>query len=142
MRNTPDFDVSADEAFADKLQPVSAQEEKVMRSAFWEKLRRFAGKVPFAEDLAAAWYCAKDPRTPMRVRGTLVAALTYFVLPTDVIPDFILGLGFSDDMTVLMIAYSLVSNHVQPRHYRAAKRALDISPSETGTTGTGDPEAV
>jgi len=54
-------------------------ERKVHRD-FWTTLKHFAGQVPFTEDLVAAYYCALDPETPMRVRAILVAALAYFIL--------------------------------------------------------------
>ena len=47
-------------------------ERKVHRD-FWTTLKHFAGQVPFTEDLVAAYYCALDPETPMRVRAILVA---------------------------------------------------------------------
>ena len=74
-----------------------AEWERKVRTDFWSKLRRFAGQVPFVEDLVAGYYCALDPATPMRVRGMLLAAIAYFILPFDFIPDFIAGLGFADD---------------------------------------------
>ena len=58
------------------------REQKVRRD-FWAKVRRVAGQVPFVEDLVAAYYCALDPTTAMRVRGVLLAALAYFILPFD-----------------------------------------------------------
>jgi uncharacterized membrane protein YkvA (DUF1232 family) len=51
------------------------ERERRVRRDFWSKLKRFAGQVPFVEDLVAAYYCALDPATPMRVRGILLAAL-------------------------------------------------------------------
>ena len=43
------------------------QERTVIRD-FWTALKQFAGRMPFVEDLVAAYYCALDPATPMRVR--------------------------------------------------------------------------
>ncbi len=96
-----------------------------VRSDFWVKLKRFAGKVPFVDDAVAAYYCALDPVTPMRVRGMLFAALAYFILPTDFIPDMLAGLGFADDAALLTAVLALVSSHVTPTHRAAAARALD-----------------
>ncbi|MDO8290901.1 MAG: YkvA family protein [Parvibaculum sp.] len=108
------------------------QEEQV-RQSFWKKMARVAGKIPFAEDAAAAWFCTRDPNVPLRVKATLIAALAYFVLPADMIPDFIAGLGFSDDATVLMAAIGLVSTHVTPAHRKAARDALQLPPRDTQT---------
>ena len=102
-----------------------AERERSVRRDFFAKLKRFAGKVPFVEDLVAAYYCALDPATPMRVRGMLLAALAYFILPIDIIPDMIAGLGFADDAALLTAVVGLVAVHITPTHRAAAARALD-----------------
>jgi uncharacterized membrane protein YkvA (DUF1232 family) len=106
------------------LRGFAEREERVRRD-FWAKLKRFAGQVPFVEDLVAGYYCALDPDTPMRVRGMLLAAIAYFILPFDLIPDIIAGLGFADDAALLTAVLALVSAHITPTHRAAAARALD-----------------
>ncbi len=95
-----------------------------VRSRFWSTLRKAARAIPFSEELVAAYYCALDPATPARVRAMLLAALAYFVLPFDAIPDFIAGIGFTDDATILLATIGLVRAHITPVHREAAKRAL------------------
>jgi uncharacterized membrane protein YkvA (DUF1232 family) len=95
-----------------------------MPETFWRKLRRVAGSVPFAEDLAAAWYCAIDQKTPIRVRATLMAAAAYFVLPADMVPDFLVGFGFTDDAAVLATAIGVVGAHINERHRKKARATL------------------
>jgi uncharacterized membrane protein YkvA (DUF1232 family) len=102
-----------------------ADRERKVRRDFWSKLKRFVGMLPFAEDLVAAYYCALDPSTPLRVRGMLLAALAYFILPADLIPDMIAGLGFADDMALLTAVVGMVASHITPTHHAAAARALD-----------------
>lgn len=101
-----------------------SEREKKVREEFWDKIKRFAGRVPFVEDAVAAYYCALDPETPLRVRGTLLGALAYFILPIDLVPDFILGVGFTDDAAVIAMTIRLVSQHIKPVHRVAASRAL------------------
>ena len=92
---------------------------------FWKKLRRVLARVPFAEDLVAAYYCASDPDTPGYVRTTLFGAIAYFVLPVDMVPDILAGFGFTDDATVLIAALTAVGRHILPKHRRSARQALD-----------------
>jgi uncharacterized membrane protein YkvA (DUF1232 family) len=115
-----------------QLPAVIARNRRTVERGFWKKLLVVAGRIPFAEDLAAAYYCAADPLTPTRVRGVLLAALAYFVIPVDIIPDFIAGFGFTDDAAVLATAISLVSRHIKPAHRQRARAALDLPelPSE------------
>ena len=113
---------------------LSEREQKVRRD-FWGKLKRVAGNVPFVDDLVAAYFCAMDPATPMRVRGMLLAALAYFIMPIDVIPDIVVGLGFADDMALLTAVVGLVSANITPVHRAAAARALDKDLPDTNAHG-------
>jgi len=85
-----------------------------------------AGRVPFAEDLAAAYFCVMDPRTPTRVRGVLLAALAWFVIPAAVMPEFLIVFGFTDDAAVAAIAVGVVRRHIREHHYVRARAALEI----------------
>ncbi len=113
-----------------QLPAVIARNEKTVSDGFWKKLVKVAGRIPFAEEAAAAWFCARDPETPTRVRATLLAALAYFVMPADFIPDIVAAFGFTDDATVLMAALGLVSSYMKPRHRKAARAALGLPPAK------------
>ncbi len=117
------------------LPAVIARNEETVREGFWKKMARFAGRVPFAEEAAAAWFCTRDPVTPIRVKAMLLAALAYFVTPVDFIPDWIAAFGFTDDATVLMAAIGLVSSHMKPRHRAAARKALGLPPTAARKPG-------
>ena len=93
-------------------------------ASFWRKLRQVAARIPFAEDLLAAYYCAFDRATPLQVKATLIGAIAYFVLPVDAIPDVMPVLGFTDDAAVLATAIKLVASHISPAHREAARDAL------------------
>jgi uncharacterized membrane protein YkvA (DUF1232 family) len=101
-----------------------AERSDRVRRRFWTTFVRAARYIPFADDVVAAFYCAIDPATPARVRGTLLAALAYFVLPADAIPDIFAGIGFSDDVTVLLAAIAMVGAHITESHREAARRVL------------------
>lgn len=103
---------------------LTGNEQKV-RVGFWPKLAKVFASIPFAEDALAAYYCAFDRATPLKVKGVLLAALAYFVLPLDAVPDFLLGLGFTDDMAVLLTAISMIRGHLRPAHYDKARETLD-----------------
>lgn len=101
-----------------------AEDRRTVRRGFWRKLRRAAARVPFLDDLLAAYWCALDPATPKHVKAVLLGALAYFVLPADMIPDFVVHLGFTDDATVLMAAVGAVKGHIGERHRDKAKKTL------------------
>jgi uncharacterized membrane protein YkvA (DUF1232 family) len=118
-----------DERIADILAPVPAAEEvkreKRVRDGIWRTARKAAGQIPFMDEVVAGYFCALDNKTPARVRGTLLAALAYFVLPLDFVPDFILGFGFTDDLSVLFAALGAIRSHIKPAHRAAARDFLD-----------------
>jgi uncharacterized membrane protein YkvA (DUF1232 family) len=106
---------------------TQARYARIVREGFWKKLLKVAGRVPFAEDLAAAYFCVIDPKTPSRVRGVLLVALAWFVVPATVMPEFLIVAGLTDDAAVLAIVASMVRKHIKERHYVRARAALGIA---------------
>ena len=102
----------------------SLRDEARFGSEFLGRLKRVAKRIPFAEDLLAAWICTRDPATPRRVRLTLLAALGYFVLPVDAIPDILPFLGFTDDAAVIAAALAAVAGSITPEHREKARQAM------------------
>lgn len=101
-----------------------AKDPQRLRRDFRVKIRRLAAKLPFAEDLLAAYYCAFDRKTPRHVQAALLGAIAYFVVPLDFVPDMLPLLGFTDDAAVLATAIRLVASHIRPEHRAAAHAAL------------------
>lgn len=126
------YDASFDAVEGDHSALV--RREQKVRAQFWDKLKRVAGRLPFVDDLVAAYYCSMDTDTPLKVRATLLGALAYFILPFDMVPDIIAGIGFGDDAAVLAAAISLVSAHIKPTHRIAAAKALGKDSPEDDTT--------
>ena len=91
---------------------------------FWVKVKRVAAKLPFTEDLIAAYYCAFDRDTPRHVQISLMGALAYFVVPFDFMPDMLPLLGFTDAAAILATAIRMVAGHIRPDHRAAARAAL------------------
>ena len=107
-------------------------QERYVADQFWPKIRRYMAQIPFAKDLAAAYYAATDPETPLSVRAGLLGTLAYFILPTDAIADFIPGVGFVDDAAMLAGTLQLVMVYITPDHRKRAEAAL--------AEATGEPE--
>ena len=66
-----------------------------------------------------------DPATPPQVRLTMLAALTYLLIPLDLIPDFVPAAGFSDDLVALTALLGLCSTHMTDAIRLRAQRKLD-----------------
>ena len=105
---------------ADRL----AQDRDSVRRRFWIKLKKVAVKLPFVEELLAAYYCAFDKQTPRHVQVALLGAIAYFILPFDFIPDMMPALGFTDDAAVLATVIRMVAGNITNDHREAARAAL------------------
>ncbi len=123
----PSPDVNVNEVLDPKkaLSPVTVRlnEEKV-REGFLPKIRKVAAKVPFAADALSVWWAARDPETPTAAKGMMFAALAYFVLPTDAIPDILPVIGFTDDAAVFAALVAILGKTVKPQHKEAARAFL------------------
>ncbi len=91
---------------------------------FFRKVKQFASKIPFAEDLVAGYYAMRDPKTAFSHKASLFGALVYFVLPIDAIPDAIPFIGYLDDAGVLAAAMKFVGKAVTPEHRKLARQFL------------------
>ncbi|RSD28265.1 YkvA family protein [Mesobacillus subterraneus] len=71
-----------------------ADEKKNSLPEVWDNLQLLF-------DLVSAWRRGDYKKIPTGSILTIIAAIIYFVSPIDIIPDFIIGLGFVDDAAVI-----------------------------------------
>jgi uncharacterized membrane protein YkvA (DUF1232 family) len=125
MDKSPENDTSAFDS--EKLQ----NDKRLVMREFGHKLRKNIGKIPFSEDVTASFYCSIDSKSPAFVKAVLFGALAYFIMPADVIPDFLAGIGFTDDASVLMAAMATVQKYITDGHREKARAFLKKEPAET-----------
>ena len=85
-------------------------------NAFWEKLQKFARKAGIKVSYAALllYYVLKSPTTSGKDRAKIIGALGYFILPIDLIPDFIPVAGYTDDLAALVWGVYCVIKSITP----------------------------
>jgi uncharacterized membrane protein YkvA (DUF1232 family) len=107
---------------------IAVVEQPFDTGAFWEKLRRFAkraGRV-VVERALRLYYASLDPATPPWARRVIYAGLAYFIVPFDLVPDFIPGVGFTDDAGTLLFTLFVVSAYVhRDVKIRARQKMVD-----------------
>lgn len=112
-----------------------ARNEELVREGFVAKARKMLKHLPLAHEAVAMYFCMLDARTPMWVKGAVAAALAYFILPVDAVPDFLPVVGLGDDAGVLAATLTAVSAHVSPEHREKARAWIDQE--NLGPAGAG-----
>lgn len=113
------------EKLAEEWDEAQVEKDQVkVEAGFWDKVKKVAREIPYLDDLLAAYFAMRDPKTPMYVRGALVFALTYFLWVFDIIPDFLGVIGYADDGTVLTTILVHIGSAITDNHRRAAREAL------------------
>lgn len=121
MQDTPGTRFSKAEMHAMRR---AARDEAGVLTEFWGLIRKLGRKLPFAEDVVAAAYCATDPATPSRVKLLVLGGLAYFVMPFDGIPDILPFIGFSDDAAVIAAVIAAIRMNMKDEHWQKAKEFL------------------
>lgn len=103
-------------------QTMQAPDEKT----FWRKMKNSVKKA--GEEIAVmgikSWLAMADSNTSVHHKAILGGALAYFVLPTDMVPDVLAGVGFTDDMAALTLAANSVGNAITDEHEEQAREKL------------------
>ena len=88
--------------------------DKFDEAGFWTKLKKFAKKAGSEVVEKALWlfYASQESETPIWAKTAIYAALAYFILPVDAVPDVIPVAGFTDDLGVLAAAVASVSMYI------------------------------
>ena len=64
------------------------------------------------------WHLVRDPRVPVSVKWSLVGLAAYLASPIDLIPDWIPGAGYLDDVLIVGFVVSYVLARVSPEVVR------------------------
>ena len=99
-------------------------ESYVIDEGLLKKILLSAGRA-IAKPALEAFELIIDNSTPPQVRISIIGALTYLIVPIDLIPDFIPASGFSDDLVALTAVISLWQHHITPEMKYRAKCKLD-----------------
>lgn len=82
----------------------------------WNKLSEFALKAGAKTVYAVllCYYVMISRDVLIRDKAAIIGALGYFILPLDLIPDFIPVMGFTDDLAAMVFALRMVQSNITP----------------------------
>jgi uncharacterized membrane protein YkvA (DUF1232 family)/uncharacterized tellurite resistance protein B-like protein len=94
--------------------------------SFWAKIKKFALSAgrEVVEKALTLYYTAQNPNVPAWAKTVVVGALTYFISPVDAIPDILVGVGFTDDLGVLLAAIATVSIYINAETKAQAQQKM------------------
>lgn len=78
-------------------------------------------------DLMSDWLKGNYRNVPIGSIIMIVASIIYFLTPFDIIPDFIVGLGYIDDMSIISYTFRQIQTDIDK--YQVWRSVKDISNS-------------
>jgi len=93
----------------------------------WNKIKEHYKNIgkKLIKSVIVLYYTLRDDDTPKWARTVILGALGYFILPLDIIPDFIPVVGFTDDFVSITLAISSVMLHIKEEHKEKANKVLE-----------------
>ncbi len=106
---------------------LSSPQTNYSDESFWTKLKGFALNAgrEVVEKALTLYYTAQNPNVPVWAKTVVVGALTYFISPVDAIPDILVGIGFTDDLGVLLAATATVSVYINAETKEQAQQKMN-----------------
>jgi uncharacterized membrane protein YkvA (DUF1232 family) len=94
---------------------------------FWDKLLHFAKQAgrEVVHKALVLYYVGSDRETPTWAKGVITAALGYFIIPIDAIPDITPFVGYADDLGALLAATAAVAACIKKEHIDKATARTD-----------------
>lgn len=103
-----------------------------------ERLNSVLDELSILVRMLKAWSTRSYTTIPVRSMVMVLAAILYFLLPLDFIPDFILGVGFLDDITVIGFVVQSIRKDIEKfRRWEQEPTVLDKQGSTVQETQDG-----
>lgn len=87
--------------FGGKSEEDVEEDMEYVEENLWSKLEKSGKKISFARDIVALYNFMKDPLVRWHRKAIVIAALIYFIVPIDAIPDLTPFFGYLDDLGVI-----------------------------------------
>ena len=109
-----------------EVEDLEKYKKEFSEERFWDKIKKFGKKLGCGtlKQVLILFYVFLDPDTPIQHKAVIIGALGYFILPTDLIPDLMPVLGFSDDATAIATAINTIAASIKDKHKEQAERKI------------------
>ncbi len=84
--------------------------EKIILEQFDKKIEKISGAGPFIEQLKDFYSQFSERKNTNYKLCIMGSALLYFIIPIDVIPDYVFPMGYIDDAIAVKITFKLLSS--------------------------------
>ena len=113
-----DYNVNSEE--------ISKHASEYKEEAFFDKVKKYAKAIGVELLLKAfqLYYVLQKPELPPKVKAIIMGALAYLVLPIDLVPDIIPGIGYVDDLAVVGFALLQAMPYIDDEVTRKANESI------------------
>jgi uncharacterized membrane protein YkvA (DUF1232 family) len=94
-----------------------SERERFVREKMDDKLENLRGGIRMMKHILALFRYMADERIPWYRRSVVVAALAYFIMPFDAIPDMLPLIGYLDDFGVIAAVLAFLGREIRPYYY-------------------------
>ena len=105
------FDVSVNTGYYAKMEN---KDQEFSEELLINKVKRYAGKIGCKGICVAfqLFFALKNPKLPAWAKIRILGSLAYFISFVDAIPDLLPGVGYTDDILVLIATAATVAFYI------------------------------
>lgn len=110
------------EASSDILSDLENMQRHYSEKDFWKKIQKFGKRAgtEVVEEVLTLYYAAQQD-IPLAAKAAMLGSIGYFILPFDLISDFIPVAGWSDDLAALGAALTSAASYITPEVTKKVK---------------------
>lgn len=107
---------------------VKGKEKHYSNKKFINKLKKYGLKLSFktVHGAATLYIALKSDHIPQHTKLMIIGVLGYFILPTDIVADFLPMVGLADDAIIILkaisVIYSSITDEMKEEAHEMLKR--------------------
>ena len=108
------------------MEDMNQFEKEYNEESLFKKLKKYGKKVgsKLVYYILILFYTLQDPTVPVKIKATIVGSLGYFILPFDIIPDITPGIGYVDDLNMVIMALGMIMLYITPEIKEKARNKM------------------